>query len=279
MQHRSLLSVVLASVALAACAAPPPAYAPPPAAISAGPINLAAGVWDNQQLTPPAGLVAVTQSAYLVGDTVTDSNGIVVGQVTQLLVDPTTSQSWYAVVASPQFPDYLAVPVAALHNAPPGVALDVPAQALIAVPRLAIADFSVRYPATLLSSPLIMPPLTTLQGAMTPGPVTVLASPSPAEPLELVSHGSVVGFPVTDNSGRAVGIVNRLAIIPSSGEVRYLIVSSADFGSGNFIAVPAVSANTINGQVILAAPYATWAGAQRYQETQLRATYGSLGSF
>jgi sporulation protein YlmC with PRC-barrel domain len=277
MKRNSVLSTVLICLALPACAAPP-ASAPASAAVATQRIDLAAGVWDNQPLNPPAGLVAVTQSAYLVGNTVTDSNGVVVGQITQLLVDPATSQSWYAIVVSPRFPDYLAVPIAALHNAPSGVALDVPAQALVVVPRLAVADFSVRYPSTLLSSPLITPPLTTLQGPMTPSPVITVVTPSSAEPLELVSHGSVVGFTVTDNAGRAIGTVNRLAIVPSTGAVRYLIVSGADFGSGNFIAVPAVSASTLNGQVILAASAATWFAAPRYQETQLRATYGTLGS-
>lgn len=100
-------------------------------------------------------------------------------------------------------------------------------------------------------------------------------APAPVPALQLRDTGSVVGFPVTDSVGQPVGTVQAVAAERGSGEVRYLIVASPNFGFGNYISVPATSAQTTGDRVVLNGPAVAWMQAPRYASPQISQMYGA----
>jgi len=101
------------------------------------------------------------------------------------------------------------------------------------------------------------------------------APPAPVPALLLRNTGSVVGFPVIDSVGQPVGTVQAVAAERGSGEVRYLIIASPNFGFGYYISVPATSAQAAGNHVVLNAPAVAWMQAPRYASAQISAMYGA----
>ncbi len=108
---------------------------------------------------------------------------------------------------------------------------------------------------------------------------TTVTTPSPIAPvppapvLSLMNSGSVVGYRVFDAGGQPIGYVQAVAVVRGTGEVRNLIVSSPNFGLGNYISVPAINAQTVGDRVVLNAPTVVWMQAPRYQTPQLSEMY------
>lgn len=239
-------------------------------------IDLTRGVWGTQSIDPPPGLVMVRQGD-LIGRTVNDSSGTGVLTVDYLLVDPTTGDARYAVTSGNRMGDYLVIPLSALRITPYAVSVDASDRTLSTMPRLSGNELERRYPRTTLTG------ATAPFGTATGFPSTAVSSPmwpvSPnAEQLQLVHRGSVIGYPVVDSFGQRVGTVDTVAVRPSTGEVRYAIVSGVSFGPGNYIAVPAESAQTTGGRVIVAGSLANWDQAPRYRSEQVQQTFGVLGN-
>ena len=255
-------------------------------------------IWGTQSFTPPPGLVTVRQGD-LIGRNIQDASGTPVMVVQYLLVDPATGEARYAVASSSDFGDFVAVPVSALQITPSAVSVDITLRQLRRVPRYSLASLESRYPLTTLttvttvSTTATAPAMTPLPPVTAPVVVTaptVVAAPTvvtttttapstlPAEPLELAHRGSVVGYPVIDSFGQSVGVIDAVAAVPATGEVRYAIISGPTFGPGYFIAAPAARTSMSDGRVVLAGSLATWSQAPRYRGDQIQQSFGALGN-
>ena len=109
----------------------------------------------------------------------------------------------------------------------------------------------------------------------TTAPIPPVAA-APAPVLQLRSSGSVVGFPVVDSAGQPIGTVQAVAAERGSGEVRYLVIASPNFGFGYYISVPVADAQTGGDRVVLNAPAGAWMQAPRYASQQINAMYGAF---
>lgn len=251
-------------------------------------LDLAGGMWGSQSLTPPLGLVSVTSSD-LVGRNIADSSGTNVLTIDRLLVEPTTGNARYAVTSMNHFSDNIVIPFSALQISPMQIRVDASKETLAQMPKFASSELDRNYPKTALTQVVIVPstslyaPVVTQVSPLPPVPVlsstvTTTAVPVGIEPLQLARRGSVVGQPVYDSLGQPVGVVSAVAASPSNGEVRYVLVSGPSFGAGNDIAIPASSASSASGRVVLSAPLAQWQQVPRYSAAAVPQVFGSLGT-
>jgi hypothetical protein len=258
-------------------------------------------MWGNVPLTPPPSLVTVVRGD-LIGQTVSDANGVPALQIVSLLAQPSNGSPLYAVTRSQLFPDELVVPIAVLRVAPQGVSIAATRDQLLSLPRATPAQLAQAYPMSpagsgggasgsapiaaaghpvSLTTPPRSHPTPSTAAASQPQLASVAPPPAPppgeaqatasgaTAPLNLMRRGSIVGFPVTDAYGHSVGTVEAVATVPTTGEVRYAIVSGPDFGIGQYIAVPAQSARAADGKVILAGTLDNWVQAPRYRGDQV----------
>jgi hypothetical protein len=121
------------------------------------------------------------------------------------------------------------------------------------------------------------PEMAALPPSNVPPPAAVPSVPPPSEPMQLVRRGNVVGYQVVDSYGQPMGIVDSVAAVPPSGEVRYLIVSGPSFGPGNFIAVPASEGQAQGSRVIVTGSAQGWLQTRRYRGDQVAQVFGALG--
>ena len=251
-------------------------------------LDMVGGTWGNQPLTPPLGLVSVTNSD-MIGRNVADSSGTNVLTIEKLLVEPTTGNARYAVTSMNHFSDKVVIPFSALQISPMQIRVDAGKETLAQMPKFASSELDRNYPATALTQVVVIPstslyaPVVTQVSPLPPVPVmattvTTTAVPVGVEPLQLARRGSVVGQPVYDSLGQPVGVVSAVAAAPSNGEVRYVLVSGPSFGAGNDIAIPANSASAASGRVVLSAPLAQWQQAPRYRAEVVPQVFGSLGT-
>ncbi len=268
MNKRIAVSMVAASF-VAACSTPQayqPSYRANPTAANypAGPeaIDYTHGMWGTQPLRPPAGLVLSTQGA-LVGHTVFDRNGVAVGSITAVLEDAANLQVRYVIASSSQYPDDLVIPFTAINVTDNGVAVGASLEMLMQMPRYSYVFITQTYP---MATAVVPPP------AVAPAPVPPIA---PVAPLRLAYAGSIVGYPVTDSMGQPLGRVEAVAVVPTTGEVRYAIVANPSFGLGSYIEVPAADARTMAGNVVVAGTNANWMQAPRYTSDQLRLQFST----
>ena len=246
---------LLACLAVAACAMP---------AEQSGP-DLSQGMWDGQSIVPPSGL-ATSRQSNLVGRAVTDATGSKLAVIDYVLVDPTSGTPRYVVASSSQSADYAVIPMSALHIDASSVWVAANELTLARLPHYTLSELGQRYPSTLAAAPSPLPPVATLPPA-TPSPL-----PSGGEPLTLAHQGSVVGYPVFDSLGSTVGSVDAVAAVPTTGEVRYVIISGANLGPGNYIAAPASVARLSGDRLVLTeAP----AALPRYRSEQLTQSFGT----
>jgi len=253
-------------------------------------LDMVAGTWGSQPLTPPLGLVSATNSD-LIGRNIADTSGTNVLTIEKLLVEPTTGNARYAVTSMNHFSDKVVIPFSALQISPMQIRVDASKETLANMPKFASSELDRNYPATALVAPVaVVVPSTSLYApAVTPlsplPPVPVMSTtvttttvPVGVEPLQLARRGSVVGQPVYDSLGQPIGTVSAVAATPSNGEVRYVLVSGPSFGAGNDIAIPAASASAAGGRVVLSAPLAQWQQAPRYRAEVVPQVFGSLGT-
>jgi hypothetical protein len=253
--------VFAAAVTLAACASHSPG----------GP-DFDTGMWGGQPIHPPAGLLTAKQGD-LVGRTVNDPYGPSPLVVDYVLVDPNNGQARYAVLSTRKYDRYVIVPVSAMAISPYSVTVNANEGELDDLPHMSLAELQHRYPQTVLTP--APPGALGTAAALPPAPVPPPATP-PSEPLRLVRSGSVAGEPVVDSFGRPIGRVDAVAAVPSTGEVRYVIVSSPSFGPDSYVVAPASSAHTSGGEVVLAGSSTSWMQAPRYRSEQLRQSFGML---
>lgn len=251
-------------------------------------LDMAAGTWGTQTLTPPLGLVSVTNSD-LIGRNIADSSGTNVLTIEKLLVEPTTGNARYAVTSMNHFSDKVVIPFSALEISPMQIRVDASKETLANMPKFASSELDRNYPTTALTQVVVIPstslyaPVATTLSPLPPVPVmattvTTTAVPVGIEPLQLARRGSVVGQPVYDSLGQPIGVVSAVAASPSNGEVRYVLVSGPSFGAGNDIAIPAASASAASGRVVLSAPLAQWQQVPRYRAEVVPQVFGSLGT-
>ena len=239
-------------------------------------LDLAQGIWGTQPITPPPGLVTVRQTN-LIGRTVDSAGGAPYLTIKDLLVDPTSGNARYAVTTANDFGDYLVVPLSVMRISPMAVRVDATTETLKRMPRYTMAELESRYPRTTLTSgPVIIPPPPVLSAIPPISPAPIPPARPTTPPLEMARTGSVVGYPVVDTANQSVGVVSAVAAVPSSGEVRYAIVSGPYFGTDTYIAVPASSMHMAGDRVVLNAPLAVWLQSQRYRSDQMPQVFGSL---
>ncbi len=253
-------------------------------------LDMVGGTWGSQPLTPPLGLVSVTNSD-LVGRNIADTSGTNVLTIEKLLVEPTTGNARYAVTSMNHFSDKVVIPFSAMQISPMQIRVDASKETLANMPKFASSELDRNYPTTALVAPVavVVPstslyaPVVTPLSPLPPVPVmsttvTTTTVPVGVEPLQLARRGSVVGQPVYDSLGQPIGTVSAVAATPSNGEVRYVLVSGPSFGAGNDIAIPAASASASSGRVVLSAPLAQWQQAPRYRAEIVPQVFGSLGT-
>jgi sporulation protein YlmC with PRC-barrel domain len=269
MNKRIALSLVAASL-VAACSTPqrseqsfranPTADTYPTGSAA---IDYSHGMWGAQPLRPAPGLVITTQSI-LVGRTLYDRDGASVSTITAVLQDPATGEVRYVVTSSSRFADDLVIPFGAIRVEGNAAYCSANLEALMSIPRYSYAYLSQTYPPA--TGMVVMP------AAPPPAPLPPV---TPAMPLRLAYAGSIVGYPVADSAGDPLGRVEAVAVVPSTGEVRYAIVANPNFGLGSYIEVPASSAQTEGGRVVVNGSDQTWLATPRYTSDQLRLQFSA----
>ncbi|MBM3597466.1 MAG: hypothetical protein FJX35_04585 [Alphaproteobacteria bacterium] len=256
--------------------------------VPGGQFDIDRGVWGTQTITPPPGLVTTKQSD-IVGRTIYDRDGQSALMIETVLADPRTGEARYAVTSSRDFGDYLVVPASVLRISPSMIQVDMTRRQLALMPRFTSGDLVARFPQHAFPGPVAIVPAPAYPApVLGVPPVAVLPAPAPvyqypvlptppAEALQLARRGSVVGLPVVDSSGQTVGYVDSLAIVPTSGEVRHVIVAGPSFGQGYYIAMPAMSTYLNTGRVVLMQTAPNWMQSLRYTAMQVQQVYGSLG--
>lgn len=261
MQASRIALFVAMSLGLAACMATSPN----------GP-NFDRGVWGAQTIKPPPGLLTAKQGA-LIGRTITNRYGPSPLVIDYVLVDPSNGDPRYGVVSSHEFDNYVAIPVSALKISPNSITVSATGDELSDLPHYSLNRLMDQYPRTVLTPVPAPPPASAAAAPPSVATTTLPPGPSAAsgsEPVQLVHSGSIVGYPVVDSTGQSIGTVNAVAVAPKTGEVRYIVVSSQSFGSGSYIVVPATSAQSSDGRVVLSGSASSWAQAPRYGGDQLR---------
>lgn len=267
---RKLLPILAVSLLAAACV-PPAEYG----SVQNSQIDVDRGVWGNQPLVPPSGLVSTKQSD-LIGRKVFGANNASFGAVDSVLVDPISGKAQYASVYRNGYNDFVLIPITAMQISPSWITVDASDRQLSSMPHLTAVDMDARYSARTAAAPM---PATTLPPAVS-GVPPIYGTPAPlppAEQLQISRRGSVVGWTVVDTYGQMVGSVDSVSIVPGTGEVRYAVVSGPSIGMGYYIVVPAASMQAVNGRVVLNPTLPNWNQSPRYTSDQVQQTYGRLG--
>lgn len=262
----------VASLVLAACVATSPN----------GP-NFDQGVWGTQTIKPAIGLLTAHQGP-LIGRTITNQYGPSPLGIRYTLVDPSNGDARYGVVSKRGDSDYVPIPVSALNTSPSAITVTATDDELSKLPHYSLDRLLEKYPRTVLT-PVQAPPAANVPGAAPTGVATTALPPSPSQgaasalppgpsassgsdAVKLVHSGGMVGYPVVDSSGQSIGTVNAVAVAPKTGEVRYIVVSSQNFGRGSYIVVPASSAQSSDGRVVVSGSAASWAQAPQHEDNQ-----------
>jgi len=252
----------IASLTLASCAAQDPN----------GP-NFAQGVWSGQSIFPSTSLLTSRQGP-LIGRTIYTTSGYGPLVVHYELIDPATAAPQYVAASVQGRNEYAIIPVSALQVSATDISVHANDTAMANLPHMSTEDLEQRYPRTVVTTPtepnLAQVPRFGLQ------PLPGALGTAGAGPLQLSQQANVVGMRVVDSFGQEVGTINAVATEPSTGEVRYAIVSGPSFGLGNYIAVPASSAHVNGSQVVLNGSLAAWMQSPRYQTSQLPTMFGPV---
>lgn len=258
-----LAPVAVLALALAACAAPVPNQP-----------DFSAGMWDGQAIAPPAGMLTAYQGD-LIGRRVDNTVGATPLTVVATIVEPSTGHPRYAVLQGPNSSYDVIVPLTALVITPTSIQLTATDYTLRTLPNYpSLQALQTQYPRTVLT-PVAQAPVPSLLPPVLPPPVA--GAPAVGGPLQFARAGSIVGEPVVDQAGAPVGQVTAVAVVPTTGEVRYAIVAGPDFGPGYYVAVPAAQAVNSSGQVVLSGTLQQWLQAPRYRGDQLPPAIGAVG--
>jgi sporulation protein YlmC with PRC-barrel domain len=249
------------AVGLAACVAPVPNQP-----------DFNTGMWDGESIQPPAGLLTAFQGD-LIGRRVDNSTGPTPLTVVATIVEPSTAHPRYVVLQGPNSSSDVIVPVNALNVTPAVVTITATDYSLRTLPNYpSMQAVQAQYPRTVITA-VAAPPAPSLLPPVMPAP----GAGAVPGPLQFAHVGSIVGMTVVDQSGTPVGQVSAVAVVPSTGEVRYAIVSGPDFGPGYYVAVPAAQAVSSAGQVVISGTLQQWLQAPRYRGDQISPAIGAVG--
>jgi sporulation protein YlmC with PRC-barrel domain len=115
--------------------------------------------------------------------------------------------------------------------------------------------------------------ITSPTGVMTTVGGPYVAGTPMTEAVNLSARSDLIGRPVINSTGHQLGNVEYVAVVPSTNEVRYVVVGGDVFGAGNRIFVPIYQTHLAGGRVVLDAPDATLMQAQRFQRSELQQFY------
>jgi hypothetical protein len=260
-------SVILA-LALGACAAGVPNQP-----------DFAAGLWDGQTLVPQGGLLTAYQGS-LIGRRVDNTAGPTPLAVAATIVDPVQAQPRYVALSGAPTAAAVIVPINALTIGPSAITITATDYTLANLPQFpSLAALERHYPRTVITSVAQPPQPPVTAGTLPPVlPPPVAGTVAVGTPLQLARMGSVVGMPVIDSTGVAVGRVDAVAVVPNTGEVRYAVIDGPNFGPGLYVAVPATQAQVNAGQVVIAGSINQWLQAPRYRGDQISPAIGAVGT-
>ena len=214
------------------------------AARSGPELNLYQGTWGGDGIRPPPNLVQAP-SSNLIGRVITTRDGLAL-PIKAVLEDPAGRQR-YVLASSPPSGDLVDVPVSALDVGPDRILLNGGRPQLVWLEHHAPDQIDKLYPpaAAAKTQPL-------LGGSPIPLPTATvpLVSPVP-EALVLLHSSSVVGLPVVDSDGAAVGKIDAVAAVPGTGQVEYALLTGPAFGSDSYIVLPSASMQLEGNQVRL----------------------------
>ncbi len=263
----SLAPAFVLALALAACAAPVPNQP-----------DFASGMWDGESITPPPGMLTAYQGE-LIGRRVDNTAGATPLTIVATIVEPNQARPRYVVLQGPNASSYVVIaPINALVVTPSTIQITATDYTLRTLPNYpSMQAVQAQYPRTVITA--VVPPAPSPSMASLPPvlPPPVTGSPTAGGPLQFARMGSVVGLPVVDQAGTPVGQVTAVAVVPTTGEVRYAIVSGPSFGPGYYIAVPAGQAIDSSGEVVLSGTLQQWQQAPRYRGDQLPPAIGAIG--
>ncbi len=226
------------------------------------------GVWGSQAINPPANLVRINRGD-LIGRQVDagSSSPLVVNYV---LADPASGQPQYVAASGKGPGSYVVLPITALHIAQDRITVETTPRTLAQLPHMTASELEQRYPQTAVLVPIV-PGAAPLASTLPP-----VAIPPAPQQLVLLRHGSVVGLPAVDHLGQPIGQVDAVATAPTTGEVRYAVISGPAFGLGNYIAVPSSNAQLSGGRVVVGTTLSSLTQMPRYRSEDLPQTLGAL---
>ena len=262
-----LVTTAMLGLALAACTVPVPNQP-----------DFNTGLWNGESIAPPAGMLTAYQGP-LIGRRVDNAAGATPFTVVATIVEPTAGRPRYVVLQGPLSPYLVIVPINALLISPTAIQLTATDYTLRTLPNYpSLEAVQSQYPRTVITA-VVQPPPAPTPGLLPPVlPPPVTGSPTAGGPLEFARSGSVVGMSAVDQTGAPVGEVAAVAVVPTTGEVRYAILAGPDFGPGYYVAVPAGQAISSQGRVVLSGTLQQWLQAPRYRGDQLPPAIGAIGT-
>jgi sporulation protein YlmC with PRC-barrel domain len=225
------------------------------------------GVWGDQTIVPPDGLVMLHDGG-IIGRTTYDTSGTSFGEVQRLLVDPATGLAHYAVITSNKIGGgrYLPVPMSAVKfNG--SVRIDTPIKTMQLMEVYSEGELERRYPASLPHAPLVM-----AEVGIVPARQVAVA---PTSPAILTQNGDWVGRMVLDANRQFVGSVEFLVVDTTTNQIREAIVA-AMYLDGRLMSVPATNVTLSFGKVLVGATQQDLASGPRYDQPALIARYGRI---
>jgi sporulation protein YlmC with PRC-barrel domain len=188
---------------------------------------------------------------------------------------------------------YVAIPLAAMVITDKVVQVDSPIGEINTAPKFTLAGLQQRYAAVTIGTPIVIAAPIQPMTVVTPAAesTTVVAVPSatvvapvasptvatpvavPPEAVYLNRQHEMVGRSVVDTTGAQIGTVDYVAVSPTSGAARYVVVSGPLFGPDYGIFVPYSQARLQSGRVVVDTPMATLMQAQRFRRADLAQFY------
>jgi sporulation protein YlmC with PRC-barrel domain len=236
------------------------------------------GMWDGETVLPASGMLTAYQGP-LIGRRVDNTAGATPLAVVATIVEPSAAHPQYVVLRGPNSPYLVIVPINALVISPSAISLTATDYTLRTLPNYpSLEAVQAQYPRTVITA-VAPPPAPTASPGLLPAvlPPPVAGSPTVGGPLQFARAGSVVGLPVVDQAGTPVGQVTAVAVVPTTGEVRYAIVAGPNIGPGYYLAVPAAQAVSSQGEVVVSGTAQQWFQSTHYRGDQLPPAIGAIG--
>lgn len=224
----------------------------------------APGMWGEQAIVPPAGLLTSRQGE-MVGRMISTPRQANLMTIDAVLIDPSDRVPDYVVARTRS--GYITIPVSTLVPYENGYFVHASDNWLGSLRHLSVAELEASYR------------VTTLEPA---APAFAAARDDddygyPGEALRLMRSGNPVGYSVVDARGGIVGTVNSISTAPD-GRIRFYIVGGSSLGDGNFIAIPADAARSEGNRIVVDGSAPGWLGMPHYRADQLGQVFGGDAS-